>query len=126
MQKLSREHHSALVLSLRISKAATGAEVDDLMASVPRIFQAEMEPHFCDEESSLLPRLAAAGHGDLVARALAEHRRLRELVAAIARGDQESLQAFGGELNGHVRFEERELFPAAESSLPAEFLQNPS
>ena len=126
LQKLSREHHSALVLSLRIARLGDGAAPDDLLASVSQLFQAELEPHFQEEEADLLPRLTAAGQGELVARTLEEHRQLRELAAAMALGDRGSLKPFGKALGEHVRFEERELFVAAEACLPAAFLQNPS
>lgn len=117
---LSREHHAALVLALRIAQAdASGSAA--LMGSLPERFRAELAPHFAEEESTLLPRLAAAGAEDLVARTLAEHRRMEALVAAIAGGDTEALQAFGKLLQAHVRFEERELFVAAENRLPGVF-----
>lgn len=116
LQKLSREHHPALVFSLRIARADEAAGAS-LAAAVPEFFARELAPHFADEEAHVLPRLAAAGEADLVAlveRTLDEHARLRELSQRLAAGDLACLKDFGLALSDHVRFEERELFPAAE------------
>ena len=66
--KLSREHHTALVLALRIARATDPADLAALGVSVPVIFQDELEVHFQEEENGLLPELAAAGASDLVTR----------------------------------------------------------
>lgn len=120
--KLSREHHTALSLALRIER---GDNAVALMADLPTIFRNELEPHFQEEENALLPRLQAAGEEALVSRTLAEHAQIRQLVAQIAGGDTASLQPFGELLRAHVRFEERELFVTAERVLPADYLSNP-
>jgi hypothetical protein len=122
LRQLSREHHGALVLALRITKAGDATAVAHLMATVPDVFARELEPHFRDEEADLLPGLAAAGADALVRRTLDEHRALRGLVDRIAAGDAASLTEFARALRAHVRFEEHELFPAAETLLPAEIL----
>lgn len=124
LQQLSREHHGALVLTQRIAKARGAAALARLLDVVPATFRRELEPHFRAEEESLLPRLVAAGEGDLVRRTLADHRELRILAAEIAAGDSSRLQTFGAALNAHVRFEERELFVTAEAVLPAEYLDD--
>jgi hypothetical protein len=70
LRQLSREHHGALVLALRITKAGDATAVARLMATVPDVFARELEPHFRDEEADLLPGLAAAGADALVRRTL--------------------------------------------------------
>ena len=122
LRQLSREHHGALVLALRITQARDATTVARLVATVPDFFARELEPHFRDEETTLLPRLAAAGANALVRRTLEEHHRLRGLAARVAAGDAASLSPFGEALRAHVVFEERELFAAAETLLPAELL----
>lgn len=124
--KLSRDHHTALVLTLRISQANGEAEVSSLMESLPRLFQHELDPHFRVEEEVLLPRLEKAGEIALVRQTFEDHKELRNLVARIALGDLAILKTFGAKLNAHVRFEERELFPRAEAVLPASFLDMPT
>lgn len=121
--KLSREHHTALVLALRIARATDPVDLAALGASVPVIFQDELEVHFQDEENGLLPKLAAAGASALVTRTLTEHRDMRQLVARISAGDLLALKPFGVMLKAHVQFEERELFVTAESLLPAHYLE---
>lgn len=119
LRRLSQEHHTALVLVQRIARAE--ADNATLLATLPAIFADELEPHFRVEEDELLPRLAVAGATALVDRTLAEHRQLRDLAARIADGDGASLKAFGLLLQAHVRFEERELFAAAQALLPDDF-----
>lgn len=116
--QLSREHHTALSLALRIAKAADDAARAPLMRRVPELFAAELDPHFQEEEARLLPQLAAAGETDLVERTLAEHVEMRAQVARIAAGEADALAVFGRLLQAHVRFEERELFVVAEQRLP--------
>lgn len=123
--QLSREHHTALVLTLRIARATEADSISALLEYVPKIFDAELEPHFQDEENSLLPRLAAAGETEMVRRTLAEHRELRGLAARIATGDSAALKQFGIALEEHVRFEERQLFSVSEKVLAEEFLDHP-
>ncbi|MDH4284594.1 MAG: hemerythrin domain-containing protein, partial [Gallionellaceae bacterium] len=78
-------------------------------------FATEMEPHFQEEEAGLLPALERAGETGLVKRTLDEHAALRRLI------DENSVEAmirFAGLLEQHIRFEERELFEAAQQKLP--------
>ena len=120
--KLSREHHTALVLALRIARANDPATQASLLTSVPAVFRAELEPHFQEEELGVLPQLAIAGELALVDRTLDEHRLMRDLVAKISAGDLPSLKSFGVMLKAHVQFEERELFATAQAVLPAAYL----
>jgi hemerythrin-like domain-containing protein len=122
LRQLSREHHGALVLALRITRASDATTVARLMATVPDVFARELAPHFRDEETHLLPGLAAAGAHALVRRTLAEHQLLRGLADRITAGDVASLTEFATALRAHVMFEERELFPVAETVLPTEML----
>lgn len=119
LRQLSREHHTALSLALRIAKAAGPEARNVLLATVPTLFRDELEPHFQTEEHSLLPPLARLGETALVERTLAEHARLRALAAAIGVGEASALAPFGTLLQAHVRFEERELFAVAEARLYA-------
>jgi IS5 family transposase len=61
--------------------------------------------------------LAQAGQHALVARTLADHAELRRLAEALATPDADSLLRFADLLGAHVRFEEREVFEAAQASL---------
>ena len=119
---LSREHHTALSLSVRIARMADAEAEAALLIRVPAVFDAELEPHFQEEEQGLLPALVAAGELALVSRTLAEHGAMRNLMTHIRSGDVVSLKLFGQQLAAHVRFEERELFATAQDVLSADYL----
>ncbi|HEX8989962.1 MAG TPA: hemerythrin domain-containing protein [Rhodocyclaceae bacterium] len=114
LRDLSRDHHAALSLANRIAKADGECALADLVRGVPEEFRRAIEPHFRQEEEGLLVELEQVGEALLVARTLAEHRHLRDLASRMADGDPSVLRAFGTALRDHVRFEERELFAAAE------------
>jgi len=116
LKGLSSDHHHGLVLARRI---ATGSVALD---EVRRRFEAELEPHFRTEEERLLPALLAAGERALVERTISDHASLRGHLTAAGAGQGERLAAFGAALEAHIRFEERELFPAIEASVPSEVL----
>ncbi|MCG9083865.1 hemerythrin domain-containing protein [Laribacter hongkongensis] len=110
--RFSLEHHSALVLAKRISNA--GGRPEALAEVMPdREFLAELEAHFSAEETrlkrepALLPQLAA--------RLADDHCSLRALIQQLCAGNLTVLPEFGRCLHAHVRFEERELFPAVET-----------
>ena len=123
LQRLSREHHVALVLAKQAQRfEGETAEATRFMAEVAQAFAIELEPHFLAEESGLLAALDAAGQAVLAERTLAEHQTLRAVARRLAAGDTASLRRFGELLEAHIRFEERDLFPRAESILPPQAL----
>lgn len=120
LQPLSREHHSALTLAKACERAAQSGNVKIISHACLRanqLFSNELEPHFQIEEHSLLPLLCSADVQTLVQRTWADHQRLRELRIGLQQNDAGALAEFGMCLSAHVRFEERELFPALESVL---------
>jgi len=118
LRGLSSEHHHTLVFVRRIRKALQiGAADARFLETVRAIFEGELEPHFEIEEELLLPALAKAGHGVLVSRTLSEHERLRNLLSTAGTGRLDALEHFASLLEEHVRFEERELYPACEERL---------
>jgi hemerythrin-like domain-containing protein len=125
LQKLSREHHPALTLSVHLKRDATsGDEARIALAcwKVRQLFENDLKPHFDEEEDCLLPLLAAAGAEALVARTLAEHVEIVHLVQALETPDGTTLARFAEAITAHVRFEERELFEAAQQLLDQEAL----
>jgi hypothetical protein len=118
--QLSREHYGALKLARDARRAAASGdarEVAALAQRVVQVFPVELDPHFCVEEQGILLLLAQAGQHALVARTLADHAELRRLARALATPDADSLLHFADLLGAHVRFEEREVFEAAQASL---------
>lgn len=120
----SSDHHRSLVLAHHARRAGQGVgplSVEDVWAEVRERFPVELEPHFDLEEEHLLPALEAAGEIPLVERVRKEHRVLREA----ARPEEENaaaLKRFGERLERHIRFEEREVFPAVERLFDEEVL----
>lgn len=118
LQPLSDDHHRALVLARRLRRESTGMDAGALARlarEVRQEFGAEIEPHFRVEERWMLPFLEDRGEGRLAAQTLEDHARLRALVHGV--WSEATAQTLGGLLERHVRFEERVLFPEAESVL---------
>jgi len=116
--QLSREHHGALKLARDARRAAASGDAREIAALAQRVvqvFPVELDPHFCVEEQGILLLLAQAGQHELVARTLADHAELRRLALALATPDADTLLYFADLLGAHVRFEEREVFEAAQA-----------
>ena len=122
---LSREHHVALEVALRLRRA-TVADADAARAAFLAFFEDEARPHFRAEEELVLPafeRHAASDDPDVV-RVLDDHAEIRRRAEQLAarNGDLQDLHALGDLLNAHVRHEERTLFPRIEAALDADEL----
>ncbi len=127
LKPLSSEHHQALLVAFQMKKGleghpdAAGAPRDlPGLVSLARRFQGQVfASHAAAEEALLGEHLSTADrvrleseHGEL--KGLVEHARTS------APGEQRmALAAFAELLERHVRWEERELFPYAESHLDA-------
>ena len=120
LQPLSREHHTALTLAKASERAASSGDETLVRLTCQRVIRAfadELEPHFLTEEVSLLPLLHSPETQPLLDRTLADHHQLRGLLVALRQNDAGALDNFGKCLTAHVRFEEREFFPALEGLL---------
>jgi len=118
LQRLSDDHHRALVLARRLRRDSGELDVAGLAVlerEVRREFEGQLEPHFRIEESWLLPALEGKGETRLVEQTLQDHTRMGALVGGLWSG--ETARELGKLLEKHVRFEERVLFPRAEALL---------
>lgn len=118
LRPLSDDHHRALVLARRlrrISSETDAAAVTVLAREVREAFEKDLEPHFRVEERELLPALEARGAALLAKQTANDHARLRQLVRGAWSG--ETAGQLGTLLEKHVRFEERVVFPKAETCL---------
>ncbi len=126
LQSLSRDHHQALAIALRLVRCDADA-VEHVQAAFLRYWHEHGLEHFRAEEEILLPAFADyadAGH-PLIARVLVDHHLIRHHAARIQREADEPLwrvRELGTLLSDHVRLEERELFPLIEEYLPPEEL----
>ena len=113
LQPLSREHHHGLLLSWKI-RSGFRKKIDPERIRVYAywFFANHLIPHFEIEETHLFPILDL--DHKLVKRALADHRRLKRLFTQ--NGDATTLNKIEEELERHIRFEERILFPEIQKS----------
>jgi iron-sulfur cluster repair protein YtfE (RIC family) len=132
---LSHDHHHTLALALRLRQGEGALLTDgwthDPLQQIQRVqyfFESDLRPHFAAEEEILFP-LAERSMPSLahLIRALArQHREVENIIGLLKSaggGDMRGLLArLGSLLEGHVRREERELFPVCESGLTEEAL----
>ena len=114
---LSRDHHVALEHALRLRRAS-----DDNVAAVVAAFLAFLvddgRTHFAQEEALLGPEVPA-DCADLADRMREEHEEILRRAASLGElPETGQARELGELLSGHVRFEERELFPLLERRLP--------
>jgi hemerythrin-like domain-containing protein len=129
LAELSRHHHHALSLCLKITKTAGNAESEAaLVEAIREFWEQGGREHFREEEEFVLPsysRYAEIDHPEITAMLL-EHVQIRALADVITRveGEHESeIRQFGSILEKHVRREERVIFPMVEKALPEEELE---
>jgi hemerythrin-like domain-containing protein len=126
LQQLSRDHHRALEVALRLRRAGDA----DAAAVRDRFVEFWLEDgavHFRVEEDVLLPCVAHVvdPSDPAVVRMLTDHIEIRRRATDISAGEAPSpdeLNALGEQLADHVRHEERILFPMIENGLPDEEL----
>ena len=122
LQHLSRDHHVALAIALRLSRA-TEDDAPAVLEAFLAFWREHGARHFRVEEEVLLP--AFADHGDpdagCVADMLVDHVRIRAAAGRLEKASEPSVEALhelGAALERHVRLEEREVFPLIEAAMP--------
>jgi hypothetical protein len=121
---LSRDHHQVLTLAKSLREATN---VEDAAAEFIQFWQPGGINHFRIEEEVLLPgsNLPGPKSDDLSARMLDDHLEIRRRAATVLSGDAtlQDMHELGGLLDDHIRFEERELFLAIETTSSPEELE---
>ncbi len=135
LHPLSRDHHHALVQARNLSLAAAANDSDKLAQAAARFagfWETDLQGHFAQEEQIVLPLLAkhASPESDEIRETLRQHveitRLISELNGKLARREMieaNLLDALGEALRRHIRFEESEMFPKLEASVPEEELE---
>ncbi|WCO00676.1 hemerythrin domain-containing protein [Psychroserpens ponticola] len=110
LQPLSREHHHGLLLSWKI-RSGFSKEIAPkrIRLYADWFFDNHLIPHFEIEEKHIFPILGQ--DHELVKRALTEHSRIKCLFNESKDDDAKTLSSIEEELEKHIRFEERVLFP---------------
>ena len=122
---LSHDHHQTLFAALKLKRwDDQAAATDDFLG----FWHAQGADHFRIEEDILLPAWLAGDEGAderLATRVLTEHLEARALVRKLEHESAaaDDLKQLGELLERHVRFEERELFPAIEDGLDDDALE---
>ncbi len=121
---LSHDHHQALFVAMSLRRADV---VEEAATALMGYWNEHGRRHFEIEEGILLPGwLAADENADLeaAARVAREHLEIRAAVRLVDSGQAglDDLHRLGEQLNDHVRFEERVLFPLIEQRVAADEL----
>ena len=131
---LSHDHHHALVQALNLDKVGGGDDQAGLREAAARFadfWKSDLQRHFAQEEQIVLPLLAkykaadAAEIKDTLEQHSAIARLIDELNEKLARREMieaSLLTNLAESLRRHIRYEESELFPAVEASVPDEEL----
>ncbi len=122
--QLSREHHFSLLFCWKIRQGLQKqVEPNRITAYVKHFWELHVIPHFAEEEQVVFPHL----QDDKVNRAINEHEELRKayrhLMEHPDKNPVEQLTHIADKMDAHVRYEERDLFPHIEKSLPQETLE---
>jgi iron-sulfur cluster repair protein YtfE (RIC family) len=131
---LSREHHYALMLCLRLHRGLPIHQHDDDWLRIKRdqtveFFDSDLTPHFRAEEEVLFPAMRnLAGADALLDELLSEHDRIRLLIRSLRDASGNSLATALNEvadlLESHIRKEERQLFPIYERQASVELARS--
>ncbi len=131
---LSREHHHALVLCLKIRRGLQRCSEDSnwlsmAASNVVRFFETDLASHFAAEEQVLFTSIEGQGEWDKqVKNLLAEHDEIRRMVSQIRSAGAEDLPyllaRFAARLEQHIRKEENEIFPLYENMAALEIRKN--
>lgn len=121
LKPLSRDHHHSLLLCWKI-RAGVKKEIETtrIKKYVDWFYETYALPHFELEEKYAFPILG--NENELIKKALAEHKYLKELFTATT-NIQNNLSIIEKELEKHIRFEEREVFNEVQKNATVEQLQ---
>ena len=126
---LSWEHHSALVNASRIKRGlALKADTAILQEFMEYLWKTDLQPHFQREEDAFLPQKDWQQVAeDLRSHMLNDHKEFARLAEQISKTTAvgkktEAMERFADLLTSHVRFEERQLFPAIEDAFDEDAL----
>jgi hemerythrin superfamily protein len=121
LTSLSHDHHQALRVSQLLRRSETG-DAEAVREGFEQ-FWGPHQNHIRLEEEVLFPKFAefAAEDDPMLAQAFGDHGSIRALADAVLTPDAppvEAMHQLAEVLHDHVRFEERDLFPAIEAAIP--------
>lgn len=114
---LSRDHHYGLLFCWKIRQGlAKHIDLPRIQRYVQYFWEHHLEVHFTEEETLLFREST----DPLCLEAKEQHSRIRRLVMTIRRSGtwvDASYRTLAGQLEAHIRFEERQVFPFLEQKL---------
>ncbi|WP_152268947.1 hemerythrin domain-containing protein [Agriterribacter humi] len=118
IMKLSREHHFSLLFCWKIREGLKKRTAPKRMVQYAQYFWSNhIQPHFLEEEEILFAPL----QDEMVLKAMEEHAAIREGIEALTvlppENITDELTKLADQLDKHVRYEERQLFPHLENVL---------
>jgi hemerythrin-like domain-containing protein len=126
LERLSHDHHEGLVAVAYLKKASSSNTPSERLALYVRdLWDKRLSPHFQDEEDHLLPAIEGTPLASLGERMVEEHRTIEALVRDVTTAGKptdDQIANLADSLKRHIRFEERELFPALEAGLSDDVL----
>jgi hemerythrin-like domain-containing protein len=121
---LSKEHHDGLLAVWKIKQGLRNGTDHKIIAEFIQWFwENDLQEHFKKEETILSVHLP--GENELVQQMFKEHEEIEALIninAMIA--DEDIFAQVTEQLQNHIRFEERVLFPFAEKVIPSDTMED--
>ena len=115
----STEHQYLLLLIWKITHGLSHAvSAKRISAYIIYAYNADVRPHFWDEEANLFTLVRASD--PLRIQAEAEHRQIHEAVVAISKrpGKEERIRSFVDLLQKHIHFEELTFYKHLQEQIP--------
>ncbi len=121
LHHLSHDHHHGLLLCWKIRQGfKLGIEPSRMKVYCLWFWENHLDAHFGAEEKAIFPILSE--ENPLIKQALSEHKRLRKLFFSWDNVEK-TLGQIEEELERHIRFEERTLFPMIQEKASIEQLE---
>jgi len=113
---LSREHHEGLLFVWKIRRGChLKIENKRIYQFISWFWDADLKAHFFKEEEILAH--VCPPDSELLQQMLAEHKNIRRQVEELSESsDYAAFEILASSVNDHIRFEERQLFPAIENA----------
>jgi hemerythrin-like domain-containing protein len=115
---LSKDHHEGLLFAWKIKQGLKkGTDIKLIAQYVQWFWDNHLHDHFTEEEQILAPHLPA--DNELLRQMLEEHQEIEAMVHINQNiPDEILLGRLAQSIDDHIRFEERQLFPYAETLIP--------
>lgn len=122
---LSQDHHLSLLFGWKIKQGLKASVSVSRMLAYVRYFEdVHLTPHFTEEEELLF---GPNKENEMVQKGLQDHTDIKDIISRLYEGPNEQdqlaqLALLASAVETHVRFEERELFPALEKLILPQLL----